>query len=107
MVYTHIDLVVRDMEIIVKCGSESCRKEFKARTNEPEWVCPNCERIIVNKNYPFLTARLMEAKSNPDKANWKLLHDELLEKAAGIIREKDKEIEILAKKVKNLEKKNK
>jgi len=93
------------MQIIVKCGSETCRKEFKAKTNEPEWICPNCERVIENKNYPFLTARLMEAKANPDKANWKLLHDELLEKAAEIIREKDREIENLNKKIGDLEKK--
>ena len=95
------------MEIIVKCGSETCREEFKARTGEPQWVCPKCDRVIENRNYPFLTARLMEAKANPGTANWKLLHDELLEKAVTIIKEKDKEIEELKKKMGDLKKKKK
>jgi hypothetical protein len=87
------------MQIIVKCGNDDCRSEFKANVKDPEWICPQCDRVIPNKNYPFLTAKLMQARSKPEDANWERLHDDLLEKAAEIIKEKDAEIEELKKRL--------
>ena len=92
------------MQIIVKCGSEECRKEFRAEVEEPEWVCPHCERVIENKNYPFLTAKLMEARSNPDNVDWKELHEDLLADAIALVKEKEEEIKKLEKKIEDLEK---
>ena len=88
------------MKLIVICGNEDCNREFDAETTKPEWECPHCGRIIPNKNYPFLTAKFMEAKSNPDTANWHKLYEELLEEAQKLIAEKEAKIEELEAKLK-------
>jgi DNA-directed RNA polymerase subunit RPC12/RpoP len=69
------------MQIIIKCGGEGCGREFKGETEERNWLCPYCDHEIENKNYPFLCARLMEAKRVPDETDWRDLYDFLLEKA--------------------------
>jgi DNA-directed RNA polymerase subunit RPC12/RpoP len=69
------------MEFFIKCGGNECHREFKGNTDERSWLCPYCDHEIVNKLYPFLCARLMEAKSSPDDTDWKDLFDFLLEKA--------------------------
>jgi len=91
------------MQIIIKCGSDECRKEFRADIKVPEWICPHCERVIPNKNYPFLTAKLMEARSNPDNVDWKKMHEDLLADAIEKIKDKEEEINKLKKKIENLE----
>ena len=48
------------MRIIVICGNEECNKEFDADTNEPEWNCPHCDRIIKNKTGLNSMADFME-----------------------------------------------
>ena len=71
----------RSMQIIIKCGGEGCGREFKGETEESSWLCPYCDHEVENKDYPFLCARLMEAKRVPDETDWRDLYDFLLEKA--------------------------
>jgi len=68
------------MQMIVKCGDDECREEFKVASEEPAWECPACGRVIQNKNYPFLTAKLMQARIDGDQNDWKKTFEELLEK---------------------------
>lgn len=70
------------MQIFIKCGGDECGREFKGDTGQPDWTCPYCGREVRNAQYPFLCARLMEAKSHPpEETNWKELLDHLLRKA--------------------------
>jgi len=69
------------MRIIIICGNEECKQEYNADSEDRHWTCPHCGREKENPYYPFLTVRLMHAKSEPDEADWKGLHDALLEKA--------------------------
>jgi hypothetical protein len=93
------------MRMIVICGNENCSQEFNADTKDQEWICPHCDRIIENKNYPFLTAKFMDAKINPDFADWKELYEELIEESRKIIAEKDSIIKDLESKLKKKGKK--
>lgn len=67
--------------MMVKCGDENCATEFYVDSKEPVWVCTKCGREIANRNYPFLTAKLMQAKIDGDHANWKEMYSELLRSA--------------------------
>ncbi|MDG6225461.1 MAG: hypothetical protein QCI82_08105 [Candidatus Thermoplasmatota archaeon] len=69
------------MQIKVVCGDEECRREFPVSTEDPSWECPGCGRTIVNKRYPFLSARLMQGTIEGDEAEWKELYTFLLERA--------------------------
>lgn len=69
------------MRIIIICGNPECAEEYNADSVDRLWKCPHCGREKENPYYPFLTARLMHAKSMPAEADWKALHDELLDKA--------------------------
>jgi len=69
------------MQIFIKCGGDGCGREFKADTEQGLWLCPHCDHEIKNKNYPFLSARLMEAKRLPEEADWKDLLDLVLRNA--------------------------
>ncbi len=69
------------MLIIIKCGDPECREEFKKGSEEPAWECPACGRTILNRNYPFLTAKLMQAGIDGDENDWKVTFQDLLEKA--------------------------
>ena len=69
------------MQIIIKCGGDGCSREFKGDTEERSWLCPFCDHEIINKHYPFLSARLMEAKRVPQETDWKDLFDLILRKA--------------------------
>ena len=69
------------MKIIIKCGGEDCRREFNGETEERSWLCPYCDHEVMNKDYPFLCARLMEAKRVPDETDWRDLFDYMLDKA--------------------------
>lgn len=59
------------MRMKVKCGNEDCRTEFFVESSEPLWTCTECGREITNRNYPFLTARLMQARIDGPRADWK------------------------------------
>jgi len=65
----------------VVCGDPDCREEFFVESKDPVWICTSCEREIVNRNYPFLTAKLMQAKIDGDNADWKKQLSELLSSA--------------------------
>ncbi len=69
------------MRIIIVCGNPECGEEYNADSNDSLFKCPFCGREKENPYYPFLTARLMHAKSAPAEADWKALHDDLLERA--------------------------
>lgn len=69
------------MEIRVVCGDPDCREEFPVSTEDPKWECPNCGRIIVNRKYPFLTAKLMQANIDKDTTEWKEMVADLLDQA--------------------------
>ena len=67
------------MEIRVVCGDPDCREEFPVSTEDPKWECPNCGRIIVNRKYPFLTAKLMQASIDRDRTDWREMLADLTE----------------------------
>ncbi len=75
------------MFIKIICGNEDCRSEFSADTLDPFWECLECERNIENKYFPFLTARLMEAKSHTD-TDWHSPFKEHFDMIKGFIEEK-------------------
>lgn len=83
------------MKMIIKCGNDECRKEFSANTVDPYWECPDCARRIENRFFPFLNARLMEAKANPDGTNWAKLFKEHLGVINGFVTEKREQIGLL------------
>ena len=92
---------VNFMRMLVICGNEDCRAEFAADTVNPFWKCPECEREIENRFFPFLSARIMEARIRPEKADWKRLYTEHLTviedfvgQKTGRIREFDKDFEM-------------
>jgi len=69
------------MRMMVRCGNEECENVFYADSKDPVWECGNCGREIVNRNYPFLTAKLMQGKIDGDNADWRSLFMELVERA--------------------------
>ena len=96
------------MRMKVVCGDLECREEFFVESKETVWECPSCSREIVNKNYPFLTAKLMQAKIEGDSADWKIRFTELIEEAKKEISERSNgktvDTEFLVDAVSNLEK---
>jgi predicted RNA-binding Zn-ribbon protein involved in translation (DUF1610 family) len=73
------------MQIKVICGNDECREEFPVGSEHPEWECPSCGRRIVNRRYPFLSAKLMQGTIDKDAADWKALYTNLLEQARSEI----------------------
>jgi len=82
------------MRFIVVCGNDECREEYNALTEDKEWLCPKCGRVKANPYWPFLDAKLMQAKIDKD-TDWKKMHDELLSKARQLVEDKDEEIKLL------------
>ena len=77
------------MQIKVICGNDDCREEFPVPSEDPEWECPSCGRRILNRRYPFLTARLMQGTIDKDAGDWKALYSFLLERARSEIEKRD------------------
>lgn len=73
------------MRIKVICGNDECREEFPVGSEDPEWECPSCGRRIINRRYPFLTARLMQGTIDKDATDWKALYTFLLDQARSEI----------------------
>ena len=69
------------MRIYHACGNPQCGEEYPTDTKDRLWKCPHCDRELPNPFYPFLTARLMNARIHPDDTDWKEMHDELLSTA--------------------------
>jgi len=67
------------MRMKVICGDPDCREEFFVESTDPVWECPECGREITNKHYPFLTAKLMQAKIDGDSADWRMVYSDLLD----------------------------
>ena len=71
------------MRIIIICGDPECGEEYPTDTKDRMWECPHCGRQRDNQFYPFLTAKLMNARIHSDEADWKEQHDEILMIAQG------------------------
>ena len=69
------------MRMLVKCGDQDCKNEFYVDSMDPVWECTNCGREIINQNYPFLTAKLMQAKIDGDLADWRSMFIDLIKTA--------------------------
>jgi len=89
------------MRFIVVCGNPECREEYYAQTEDKEWTCTKCGRVKSNDFWPFLDAKLMQAKIDKD-TDWKKMHDELLIKARMMVEDKEEEIKLLKKDIKEL-----
>lgn len=79
------------MRIYHACGNAECGEEYPTDTLDRLWVCPHCDRELPNPFYPFLTARLMNARIHADETDWQEMHAELLADAnrrAGGLRER-------------------
>jgi len=83
------------MQIIIVCGNDDCRQEYKVDTNDRYWECPHCGRKRESDHYPFLTARLMQARIDGENGDWETIHNESLEKADVKVQENDRRIERL------------
>ena len=66
------------MRIIIICGDPECGEEYPTDTKDRIFECPHCGRVRENQYYPFLTAKLMNARIHSREADWKAQHDELL-----------------------------
>lgn len=85
------------MRIIIVCGDPECGEEYPADTTDRTWECPHCGRVRENMYYPFLNARLMNARIHSDEADWRELHDELLSKARRRVEELKEHASVLRK----------
>lgn len=85
------------MRIIIICGNPDCQEEYPADTEDRAWQCPHCDRERPNIYYPFLTARLMNARIHTEEADWKEHHDELLAKAQRKVADLQDHMEVLFK----------
>jgi hypothetical protein len=80
------------MQIIIVCGNDDCRQEYKVDTNDRFWECPHCGRKRESDHYPFLTAKLMQARIDGDAGDWETIHNESVEKANVKVQENDQRI---------------
>ncbi len=85
------------MRIIIICGNPECGEEYPTDTKDRSWECPHCGRQRENRYYPFLNARLMNARIHSDEADWKAHHDELLMDAKGRVADLRERIGLLRK----------
>jgi len=83
------------MRIIIICGNEDCRQEYKVETTDRFWECPHCGRKRESENYPFLTAKFMQARIDGDSGDWETILTEALQKADTKVQENDLRIERL------------
>jgi hypothetical protein len=90
------------MRIIIICGDPDCGEEYPADTNDRTWECPHCGRERENRYYPFLNARLMNARIHTDEADWREHHDQLLETAHRKVADLRDHIDLLKKDVRKL-----
>ncbi len=90
------------MRMIIICGDPDCGEEYPADTGDRTWECPHCGRVRDNQYYPFLTAKLMNARIHSDEADWKGHHDELLVTAQGKVADLRDRAEYLQKDLKRL-----
>jgi hypothetical protein len=67
--------------MLVRCGDQDCKNEFNVDSKDPVWECTNCGREIVNQNYPFLSAKLMQAKIDGNQTDWRGMFIELIKTA--------------------------
>ena len=90
------------MRIIIICGDPECGEEYPTDTKDRIWECPHCGRQRENQFYPFLNAKLMNARIHSDEADWKEHHDELLMTAKGKVADLRDRITYLRKDLKKL-----
>ena len=90
------------LRIQVICGDPECGEEYPTDTRDRFWECPHCGRTIENKYYPFLTAKLMNARIHSDETDWKAQHDELLVQAHGKAADLREHLDLLRKDLRKL-----
>ncbi len=83
------------------CGNLECREEYYAQTEDRQWTCTKCGRVKNNEYWPFLDARLMQARIDKD-TDWRKMHDDLLARARLMMEDKDEEIKLLKKDISEL-----
>jgi|GEM_PF-1164082 len=83
------------MRIIIICGNEDCRQEYKVETTDRFWECSHCGRKRESENYPFLTAKFMQARIDGDNGDWETILNEAVQKADTKVQENDLRIERL------------
>lgn len=77
------------MRLIIVCGEPECRKEYKTDTEERVWECPHCGRVRENDFYPFLSAKMMQARIDGDHADWETIYGEACAKAEVRLQERN------------------
>ena len=77
------------MRLRIICGNDDCRQEYTTDTMDRTWECPHCGRVRENDFYPFLTARMMQARINGKDDDWEAVHDDMVEKADVRVQEKN------------------
>jgi hypothetical protein len=77
------------MRIIIVCGNDNCRQEYKVETTDRFWECPHCGRKRESENYPFLTAKFMQARIDGDNGDWETILNEAIQKADTKVQEND------------------
>jgi hypothetical protein len=77
------------MRLRIICGNDDCRQEYTTDTMDRTWECPHCGRVRENDFYPFLTARMMQARINGKDEDWEVVHDDMVEKADVRVQEKN------------------
>src|SRR5512137_1787412 len=83
------------MRIIIICGNEDCRQEYKVETTDRFWECPHCGRKRESDHYPFLTAKFMQARIDGDNGDWETILNEAVQKADTKVQENDLRIDKL------------
>jgi len=77
------------MRLRIICGDDDCRQEYTTDTMDRTWECPHCGRVRENDFYPFLSARMMQARINGQDQDWETVHDDMVEKADVRVQEKN------------------
>ena len=80
------------MRIIIVCGNDDCRQEYKVDTTDRFWECSHCGRKRESDNYPFLTAKFMQARIDGDNGDWETILTEAIQKADTKVQENDQRI---------------
>jgi endogenous inhibitor of DNA gyrase (YacG/DUF329 family) len=77
------------MRLRIICGNDECRQEYSTDTMDRYWECPHCGRVRENDFYPFLSARMMQARINGKDEDWEAVHEDIVNKADLRVQEKN------------------
>jgi len=77
------------MRIIIICGNDDCRQEYKVETTDRFWECSHCGRKRESDHYPFLTAKFMQARIDGDNGDWETILNEAVQRSDTKVQEND------------------